>query len=226
MAAAPIPQSLASLYGAGPVEVEQTGNTDLGKDAFLKLLTTQLQYQDPSNPASSQDFVAQLATFSSLEQLMGANETLGAVYAALDALNDSSMASLLGTTVVARGSEFAYDGEGGADLLVRMPADAATATVRIYDEDGKLVYTADAGPLGEGEQTLTWNGEDTNGNPVGEGTYRFEIEAGDAAGNTIETTELVSGRITSMDYSTGVPAPSINGVAIDLAMIERLTQEE
>ena len=51
------------------------GNSDLGKQEFMKLLTTQMQYQDPLNPQSDQDFIAQLAQFSSLEQMQNLNST-------------------------------------------------------------------------------------------------------------------------------------------------------
>ncbi|WP_078413272.1 flagellar hook assembly protein FlgD [Priestia abyssalis] len=45
------------------------GNSNLGKDEFLKILMTQLQHQDPTNPMEDKDFVAQMATFSTLEQI-------------------------------------------------------------------------------------------------------------------------------------------------------------
>lgn len=48
----------------------RTPNPELGKDEFLKILMTQLQHQDPLNPMNDQDFIAQMATFSSLEQMM------------------------------------------------------------------------------------------------------------------------------------------------------------
>ena len=48
----------------------------MGKEDFLKLLVTQLRYQDPMSPEDPKDFVAQLAQFSSLEQQMNTNQTL------------------------------------------------------------------------------------------------------------------------------------------------------
>jgi len=55
----------------------------LGRDAFLKLLITQLSHQDPTQPQSDGEFIAQLATFSSLEQLSQMNKTLEAIGGAL-----------------------------------------------------------------------------------------------------------------------------------------------
>lgn len=49
--------------------ITQSSNSQLGKDEFLKLLVTQLQYQDPLNPLSDTDFIAQMAQFSALEQM-------------------------------------------------------------------------------------------------------------------------------------------------------------
>ena len=55
-------------------ETTKTSNSKLDKDAFLKLLVTQMQYQDPLNPSSNTEYVAQLATFSQLEQLQNINK--------------------------------------------------------------------------------------------------------------------------------------------------------
>jgi flagellar hook assembly protein FlgD len=57
--------------------VSPTGKDDsLGRDAFLNLLVTQLQHQDPTQPQADGEFLAQLATFSQLEQLQRMNKTL------------------------------------------------------------------------------------------------------------------------------------------------------
>lgn len=57
-------------------ESKRTNNNTLGQDAFLKILITQLQHQDPANPMQDTEFISQMATFSELEQMMQMNKTL------------------------------------------------------------------------------------------------------------------------------------------------------
>lgn len=73
-----MPNTIGSDYFLPTETVKtQTGNNDsLGKDAFLKILFTQLQYQDPLSPMDDKEFIGQMATFSSLEQLVNMNQTL------------------------------------------------------------------------------------------------------------------------------------------------------
>ncbi|MGE7841840.1 flagellar hook assembly protein FlgD [Lysinibacillus sp. NPDC093712] len=63
-------------YSNYTAPTKQTGNSELGKDAFLKLLITQLQHQDPTNPMDDRDFIAQMAQFSSLEQMQNMTKTM------------------------------------------------------------------------------------------------------------------------------------------------------
>ena len=67
-----------------------TGVTGLGQSDFLKLLVTQLQNQDPMNPVDNQQFIAQLATFSSLEQLISINQGVTKLANALEQTNSAA----------------------------------------------------------------------------------------------------------------------------------------
>ena len=77
---------LTSIAGLPPTweqqqaEANVPGTEELGQQTFLKLLTTQLQNQDPLDPMKNEDFIAQLAQFSSLEELMGIQASLNSVY--------------------------------------------------------------------------------------------------------------------------------------------------
>jgi flagellar hook assembly protein FlgD len=78
-------EPMSTVDGLGSIFTDQTtqsasSNTDslqeVGKDEFLKLLVSQLQNQDPMNPISNEQFITQLATFSSLEQLVSINQAV------------------------------------------------------------------------------------------------------------------------------------------------------
>ena len=72
-----------------------TARSELGQDAFLKLLVTQLQHQDPLNPLEDKEFIAQLAQFSSLEKLTDMSASLERIEAALNLNAQNAPASNL-----------------------------------------------------------------------------------------------------------------------------------
>ena len=199
------------------------GGSDLTKETFLNLLTTQMQNQDPLDPMANEEFVAQLATFSQLEQLMTQNSRLETMYMGIASLNDAWMASLVGTEVVAVGDGISYDGEGEVELHYDADAAADSAEIVIYDEDGNVVRSEDIAGLEEGEGSWTWDGLDEDGNQLEEGSYTWSITAETAEGDTVAVTELVVGTVDEMDYSSGSPQPSIDGVTVDIGAILRLT---
>lgn len=81
---------------------------DLDKDDFLKILITQLQHQDPTNPMQDKEFIAQMAQFSSLEQMTNMATSFGKLSSVL---NSSEAQSLLGRTVEVIDGETAIYGK-------------------------------------------------------------------------------------------------------------------
>ena len=100
-------------------------NNDLGKDAFLKILITQLSNQDPLDPLQDKDFIAQMAQFSTLEQMTNMNKSIEQ----MAALNKASAVSYIGRVIE-------YTDDDG------LPAYSQVGYVRF--EDGKVILnTAD-----------------------------------------------------------------------------------
>ena len=104
-------------------------SSELGQDSFLKLLVAQMQHQDPLNPQGNEEFIAQLAQFTSLEQLMGVNTALGDLYAATTSMNNASMTQLLGRDVTAFSDTISYDGEGPQEIHFSAPAERTTTEI-------------------------------------------------------------------------------------------------
>lgn len=218
--------SIPTLSDAAAAANTPTGSSELGEDAFLTLLTAQLQNQDPLNPVSNEDFVAQLAQFSSLEELMGISTGLEAVYLGITSMNNATMAALVGAEVVAYGDSFTYNGTGEVDLHFDASSAATDVTLTVTNEDGEVVSTVDIGAIEEGEGAYTWDGRDDDGNQLPEGDYSFSFTATDAEGNDVDVAELLVGTIDEMDYSSGMPLPSVDGALISLGDIIRLTNEQ
>lgn len=195
------------------------GSDDLGKDAFLNLLVTQMQYQDPLNPQANEEFVAQLAQFSSLEQLMDVNGGLNTLYMATASMNNAAMTQLIGQDAKALGDGFHYEGSGDATLHYDADATVQDAELTIRNEDGDIVFSGTVGQLEQGEGTVSWDGTDHDGQPMEEGVYTFELTGLDSNGDDVSVTTYVVGTIDGMAFEGGATVPTIDGVEIDLGDI-------
>ncbi|MEM6730074.1 MAG: flagellar hook assembly protein FlgD [Myxococcota bacterium] len=187
----------------------------LGKDEFLQLLIAQLTNQDPLEPMSDQEFVAQLAEFSALEQQVLTNDQLGVLQVGQSAMVNAQVTSLVGgqATVVSR--EFAVDASGGIPgLELQLGTNAQTVTVNIVDESGTTVRQIELGSVASGRRDLAWDGLDSNGQPVGEGTYTIDVFANDANGNEIDASMLVTAQVTGVTYESGAAQLLLGNVRV------------
>ncbi|AUS85734.1 flagellar hook assembly protein FlgD [Lysinibacillus capsici] len=78
---------------------KQTGNSELGKDAFLQLLITQLQHQDPTNPMDDREFISQMAQFSSLEQMQNMTKAIESLLSSQQQSQMMNYATFIGKEV-------------------------------------------------------------------------------------------------------------------------------
>src|SRR5215213_6921849 len=85
---------------ADPVKSDARGSSALGKDEFLKLMMAQLAQQDPTAPSDSNAFVAQLAQFSSLEQMQNVNSSLQSLLIGQASQNNSGAVNLVGKDIL------------------------------------------------------------------------------------------------------------------------------
>ena len=191
----------------------------LGKDDFLNMLIAQLQHQDPLNPADSTEFTAQLAQFSSLEQLSNINDSLKNMEAFQASLTHSQAVSYIGKEVTAAGNGLLL--EEGQPAICRFELEAATAmtAVSIYDATGGFVDSFETGQLGAGRQRAMWDGTDFNGNKMPSGVYEFEIQAVDAGNQNVVVTPLARALVTGVSFKdnsaylmTGLQAIAIEDV--------------
>ena len=178
---------------AGGSALSGSRSNVLDKDDFLNLLVTQLQHQDPLNPTDSVEFTAQLAQFSSLEQLGNVNDNLSDLKNFQASLNNSQAVSLIGKDITADGNAIELGDSGSTNCHFELDDDAATVTVSIYDATGKYIAKIEDEKLAAGKHWLSWDGTDFKDNRMAPGEYSFELQAEDAMDQPVRATTLFHG---------------------------------
>ena len=177
--------------------------TTLGKDDFLKLLVSQLQNQDPLNPMESTEFTAQLAQFSSLEQLTNMNKSLDYLLLYQTSINNAQAVGFIGKTVKASGNSISVEDGAPDQVQFDLAGDAAEVNVFIYDASDNLIKTINCGSLSDGEQSIEWDGTNDDGEAVSDGTYTFEVSARDENGETIKASTYMTVKVTGVTFRDG-----------------------
>jgi flagellar basal-body rod modification protein FlgD len=177
---------------------------DLGKDDFLKLLVTQLKHQDPLNPMESQEFSAQLAQFSSLEQLFGVNEALQAIQKSLEANKNENILDYIGKAVKTSGNTVSVT-DGIIDSSGYSLNTTADVKISIYDAMGSEIRSIRAGVKVAGEHSIDWDGLDNRGNIAGDGVYSIVINAADKTGTPVSADVYHTGEVTGVTHQSGIP---------------------
>ena len=182
-----------------------SGTDELGKDQFIKLFIAQIQYQDPLNPLDSAEFTAQLAQFSSVEQLYGMNSKLGNIEETMTNQSEQhDNLGYIGKTVKADDNTMNVDNgtvQSGSYTL----DGSGYVTIDVYDSDGVIVRTFYKGWEDKGEHDVSWDGRDDTGALAGDGSYTFEVTARDEDGFYVPSNTYISGEVTGITYQDGQP---------------------
>lgn len=188
--------------------------TSLGKDDFLKMLVAQLKNQDPLNPMDGTEFAAQLAQFSSLEQLSNMNTQLQTLGLYQKTMISTEAVNLLGKEVtVGQGNQFQVEGDT-AGFSYSLAGDAAQVSISILDESGNEVDRVDVGKQSAGQQNMTWSkGNNDNG------LYSYKVTAVDANGDTVTVTSMTTGKVTAVQYKDNAIYLTVNGQEVAFSNI-------
>jgi len=194
-------------YGASSVSGEKTSSSssagELGMDQFLKLFIAQIQHQDPLSPLDSAEFTAQLAQFTSVEQLYGMNSRLADIEKALNGQSEQrDDLGFIGKTVKADDNTMRVD-NGTVQSGSYTIDGSGDVTIDVYDSQGQIVRTFYQGQEDKGEHDVNWDGRDDTGELVGDGTYTFEITARNEKGFYIPYNTYISGEVTGITYQNG-----------------------
>lgn len=179
--------NILSNYSVSTQTEEASDNGELGQTAFLELMITQLENQDPLSPQDNGAFVAQLAQFSSVESLDRLNDNFDGFTSSYMANQALQASSLVGRSVTVPASQTQLELGGVVSASVDIPQAVAEVDIDIYTEDGALVDQITLGPQSAGEMVFRWDGlnAEVNGElldwqssheeGVVAGSYRFDV---------------------------------------------------
>lgn len=189
---------------------------------FLKLLTTQMQNQDPLSPMDTSQYTQQLVQYSQVEQSMAQTSTLKDILSTLGTQNLTQASSLIGRAVEADSNVSGLSSTVPAQWNWTAPRDATTIVATISDASGKVVDTRTVNVTGA-SGTLGWDGETTSGRQMAEGKYSLAIKALDSSGTEISNTAVKSiGTVTDVQLNNGAILVTVNGNQFDASKLTRI----
>lgn len=191
----PTAQNNTSLYGDSSDEI-------MGKEDFLTLLVAQLKNQDPMNPDDPTEFTAQLAQFSSLEQLFNMNESMESLTSAQKQSDRFATMDLIDKTVSYQDGDFNIGAEGSSSIGYQLDGVASSVTMFIKDDSGATVATLRPTEYSKGDHFIEWNGMTSDGEHVPAGNYKIVLQAAAGSGEeSIAISPLVQSEVTGVDFN-------------------------
>ncbi len=172
-------------------------NQKLGQADFLRLLTAQLQNQDPNKPMDPTKFVTDLTQMSQLEATQNMNKSIQAMTLGFQSLQTLQAAGMIGKAVQAIGEEVSHT--QGVDTQFRLKLDQPLSDVKVVVTDNSgPVKELTIGDLNRGEKTVSWDGTDEQGNPMPTGQYTLTVYGTDDQGNLQSINTVVPSKVNSV----------------------------
>ena len=200
-----------------------TGSTVMGKDDFLKLLVTQLGNQDPLNPMDGQQFAAQLAQFSSVEQLLNISEGIasqqGLQELQAQSTSNSIATGLIGRNVEASGNKVSLRRPEDAVFTFDLPTAGQNVSVTVRDAAGQVVCTLPLDQKNAGRHEVAWDGEDAAGSRLPDGVYSFEVAGKDASGAPVQASARMRGLVERVSFGPEGALLWMNGISVPLSAV-------
>ncbi len=199
------------------------GGSEMNKDAFFKMMLAQMKNQDPTNTLKSHEMAAQLAQFTSLEQLTNLN-------AGVKELKDQNAPSVNYQALALIGKQVSGDtskisrsvGDTKHDIAFKLAADATSAQVSIKDNIGNIIRKIELKTLKKGDNIATWNGLSDDARAIGAGEYKISIEARGADGRKVFAKTEFSGKISGLNFTPQGPVIMMGDSQIRMADIKKI----
>ncbi len=190
---------------------------------FLKLLTTQMQNQDPMNPMDSAQYTQQLVQYSQVEQSIAQNKTLNSILSGLNMTSLTTSSSMIGQPVQLDSDKAGLSATAPAQWEWSTTTAITKLTATLTDAKGTKVDSFDIDVKGSSGQ-FSWDGTTSKGEKYTDGLYQLTLTGTTDAGAKIPTTAKATGKVTDVQMLNGAPVVSVNGAQYPTSMILRIAK--
>ena len=199
-----------SLNAGSKPKTDKKANDQMDQADFLRLMTTQLKNQDPTKPLDGQQFMAQLAQFSTLNGIIEMKASLDTLAQSLQSMNTLQASSLVGHSVLIDGDKaYLNSGEsvqGRADITETVN----NLTVVVTNAGGGEVRRLNLGAKAPGAVDFSWDGLDSNGAQATPGLYTFRVEGTVADGKSVGFDTRMWARVDSVSLGSASQETTLN----------------
>jgi len=197
----------------------------LGKDDFLQLLITQLQYQDPTQPTDTEEILNQTSQLASLEAQQNTNKALEDLTSSFKQSKDFSAVSAIGKYAKLDTSvKLTKDTDGNlnpVDFNLNFAENAKSGTIQIYDDQNRLVKTMKIDETEAGKHSYTWDGLTDAGEKAKTGDYKIQANYVNPDGVTLQA-DFGSYKIESVKFEDNKTYVKLNGSYVDFANVAEI----
>lgn len=199
------------------------GTSELGRNEFMELMLAQLKNQNPLEPQENGEFIAQLAQFSSLEEMQKLSGTVDDVVGQFRSTQALQASAMVGRSVLAPSSVGILGAEGGVRGTIEVPASTGSLKLSIENASGERVRQLDLGSVGQGVKSFEWDGTDGSGNELPPGNYRI-IAEGSYPGGPQQLGTMVNANVDSVSLGqNGRVTLNLAGMgSIDLSEVRQI----
>ena len=210
---------------------KQKNGANLDKNAFMLLLVTQFKYQDPLNPMDDKEFVSQMAQFSSLEQLINLNTSMGSLTTATNNQQMINATSYIGKEVTVSGNSIGKvtDATANTTSITKFryaPSDAvASGTITVRDAENNVIYTETVAPKAAGTTyEFNWSGKDMSGAVAADGVYTVNLALLNANGEAVISDQVVDAKVTGVVNNNSTVYLGLDGGQLmELSKVRQVT---